>query len=197
MKPFQVASQGVRCGALMITREHVIRVLEGALNALEGQEAENEVSQKGKDKAAQAAEDNAANALHQVLLLLIDGLEKLEKGEVPPIFAPSKVKERGKRPATLWQGRLTAIVAVSVLRRRGHSAEKAIEIVAKAYGVSTDAIRQWRKTLGKDADSKAQMLKAEMRLSIFHLTKTKQGLLTAVARAGQAFRDAQEKKGKG
>jgi hypothetical protein len=166
----------------MITRAQILQVLEGELNVLEDRES---------------LKDNDSNALQQVLLLLIDGLEKLEKGEVPPVFAPSKVKARGKRPATLWEGRLTAIVAVSVLRRAGYSAEKAIDIVAKAFGVSTDAIRQWRKTLGKDADSELQMLKAEMRLSIFPLTKTKEGLLIAVARAGQAFKDAQEKKGKG
>jgi hypothetical protein len=165
----------------VITRAQILQVLEGELNALEDRELE----------------DNHANALHQVLLLLIDGLEKLEKGEVPSVLAPSKVKARGKRPATLWEGRLTAIVAVRVLRRAGYSAEKAIEIVANAYGATTDAIRQWRKTLGKDADSEAQMLKAEMRLTIFPLTKTKEGLLTAVTRAGQAFKDAQEKKGKG
>jgi hypothetical protein len=152
----------------------MIRVLEWELNALEDRKLE----------------DDHANALHQVLLLLIDGLEKLDKGEVSPIFARSKVKARGKRPATLWEGRLTAIVAVRALRRIGYSADKAIDIVANAYGVSTDAIRQWRKTLGKDTDSKAQMLKAEMRLSIFPVTKTKEGLLTAVARAGQAFKDA-------
>lgn len=105
----------------MITRAQILQVLEGELNALEDRELE----------------DNHANALHQVLLLLIDGLEKLEKGEVPSVLAPSKVKARGKRPATLWEGRLTAIVAVRVLRRAGYSAEKAIEIVANAYGAES------------------------------------------------------------
>jgi hypothetical protein len=78
----------------------MIRVLEWELNALEDRKLV----------------DDHANALHQVLLLLIDGLEKLDKGEVSPIFARSKVKARGKRPATLWEGRLTAIVAVRALR---------------------------------------------------------------------------------
>ena len=64
----------------MITRAQILQVLEGELNALEDRELE----------------DNHANALHQVLLLLIDGLEKLEKGEVPSVLAPSKVKSKGK-----------------------------------------------------------------------------------------------------
>jgi hypothetical protein len=58
----------------MITRAHILEVLEGELNALEDRERD----------------DNHANALHQVLLLLIDGLEKLEKGEVPPLLTWSR-----------------------------------------------------------------------------------------------------------
>jgi hypothetical protein len=120
-------------------------------------------------------------------------LALLDKGEVPPLFVPKKVKAKGKRPAKVHELRLKAIAAVKRLRKFGYSAEKAIEIVADAYGPTPEATRQWQKTLGKDTDSEALMLMASY--SIF--PSTKEDLLKAVAGAGQAFKDAQEKKGKG
>jgi hypothetical protein len=153
----------------MITRTQIIQVLEGALNALENQEA---------------TDHNAA--LHRVLLRLSADLALLERGEVPPLFVPKKVKARGKRPGTVRELRLKAIAAVKRLRKFGYSAESAIEIVAGAYGRSPEAIRQWRKTLGKDTDPEAQMLMASYTIH----PSTKEGLLKAIAWAGKAFKHA-------
>jgi hypothetical protein len=165
----------------MITRAHILEVLEGELNALEERELE----------------DRAANDLHQVLLVLIDGLESLNAGEVPPLFAPAEVKTWGEKPATTRMLRLHAIGAVAALQKAGCSIEKAIFLVADAYARSTEAIRQWRKTLGKNKkDTEAQMIKGlwVSRVQTFHWTKD--GLLKDLKRKGQEFKKAQVKKGK-
>jgi hypothetical protein len=164
----------------MMTRAYILEVLEGELNALEDREP--------------VTDHNAA--LHRVLLRLIADLETLEKGEVPPLFARKKVKARGKRPATLRKGRLIAIGAVRTLRKVGYSAEKAIKIVADEHAVSSEAICQWRKTLGKDTDPEALMLMAQLPSSYLLFGWTKEDLLKEVSRAGQAFRAARGKKGK-
>ena len=62
--------------------------------------------------------------------------------------------------------------------------------------MSPEAIRQWRKTLVKDADAEAQVLMALLPSSYSIFKSTKEDLLKAVERTGQAFKDAQEKKGK-
>lgn len=161
----------------MITRAQIIQILEGELNAIEEC-------------------DTADNAqIHQVLKILIVSLKALEGGEVPPLFAPTKVKAKGKRPATLRKRRLIAIGAVSALRKAGYKVEEAIDIVADACGLSSDAIRQWRKTLGKDADPEAQALMQLLPTSFSLFAWTKEDLLNAVKQAGQSFKDAQEKKG--
>jgi hypothetical protein len=162
----------------MITRAYILEVLEGEINVLEGRGL---VTRHESD-------------LYEVLLRLIADLALLEKGEVPPLFVPKKVKARGKRPAKVRELRLKAIGAVIALRKVGCSAQEAIEIVAEAHAVSPETIRHWRKTLGKDTDPEAIMLMALLPYPIFSLKK--ENLLKAVAHTGQAFKDAQEKKGK-
>jgi hypothetical protein len=162
----------------MITRAYILEVLEGELNALEER---------------QATDEN--EAFRKVLVHLVAGFEALEGGEVPSLFVPKKVKARGKWPAKVRKLKLIAIGAVRALRKNGYSAQEAIEIVAEAHAVSADAVRQWRKTLGKDTDLEAKMLMGQLPNSVF--LKPEEGLLKAVERTGQAFKDAQEKKGKG
>lgn len=165
----------------MITRAQILQVLEGELNALEDRES---------------LEDNHANALHQTLLGLIEALHLLNEGEVHPLLAPAKVKKWGKKPATVRTLRLHAIGAVAALRKAGCSVQEAISLVADAYARSTEAIRQWQKTLGKNkGDTEAQMIKGlwVSRVQTFHWTKD--GLLKDLKRKGQEFKKAQEKKG--
>jgi hypothetical protein len=163
----------------MITRAQIIQVLEGELNVVEDREATDE---------------NAA--FRQVLVHLIAGFQALEGGEVRPLFVPKKVKAKGKWPATLRKCRLMAIGAVRALRKAGYKAKDAIQIVAGAYGVTEDAVRQWQKTLGKDTDIEAQMTMSLLPSSYSLFLGTKEGLLEAVTKAGQSFKEAQEKKGK-
>jgi hypothetical protein len=87
-----------------------------------------------------------------------------------------------------------AIGAVRALRKAGYKVEDAIEIVAQSYGVSEEAVRQWRKTWGKDPDPKVQLLMARLPSNYTNLGWTKEGLLKAVQQAGNAFNAA--KKGK-
>jgi hypothetical protein len=162
----------------MMTRAQIIQILEGELNAIEDRDTE----------------DNAQ--IHHVLKVLIVNLKAVEAGdEAPALFIPTKVKAKGKRPATLRKCRLIAIGAVSALRKAGYKVENAIDIVADAYGLSPDAIRQWRKTLGKDTDPEAQILMQSLPSSFSLFALTKDDLLNAVKRAGQSFKDAQGKKG--
>jgi hypothetical protein len=162
----------------MITRAQVIQILVGEINAIEDRDTE----------------DNAQ--IHQVLNVLSASLKALEGGEVPPLFTPKNVTAKGKRPATLRKCRLIAIGAVSALRKAGYKVENAIDIVADAYGLSPDAMRQWRKTLGNDTDPEAQALMQLLPSSYSLFAWTKEDLLKAVKRAGQSFKHAQEKKGK-
>ena len=133
----------------MITRAYILEILESELNALEDQEASDHNS-----------------ALHRVLLRLIADLALLEKGEVPPLFAPKKVKARGKWPTKVRKLKLNAIGAVRALRKVGYLAHEAIEIVAKAHAVDPETVRHWRKTLGKDTEPEAIMLMAQLPNSI-------------------------------
>jgi hypothetical protein len=163
----------------MITRAQIIEILEGELNAIEDRDNE----------------DNAQ--IHQALKILAVSLKALEGGdEAPALFTPKKVQAKGKRPATLRKRRLISIGAVSALGNAGYSVEKAIDVVADAHALSPDAIRQWRKTLGKDKDPEAQALMALLPSSHSLFSWTKEDLLKAVKRAGQSFKDAQGKKGK-
>lgn len=163
----------------MITRAHIIQVLEGELNAVEDREATDEDA-----------------AFRHVLLLLIAGFKSLEEGEVPPLFVPKRVQARGKWPAKVRKLRLIAIGAVKALRNVGCSTQEAIEIVAEAHAVDPETIRYWRKTLGKDTAPEAQGLMWLLPSSYSLFAWTKEDLLKAVKRTGQAFKDAQVKKGK-
>jgi transposase-like protein len=162
----------------MFTRTQIIQILEGELNAIEDRDTE----------------DNAQ--LHHVLNLLIAGLKALEGGEVPPLFDKRKVTAKGKWPAKVRKQRFLAIGAVKALVKAGYKVWEATEIVAKSHGVSPDAVRQWRKTLGKDTDVEAQALMSLLpsRYTLFGWTK--EGLLKAVEQSGKALRDAQQKQGK-
>ena len=163
----------------MITRAHILRVLEGELNALEDREME----------------DNDANALHQVLLVLIEALESLDEGEVHPLFARTKVKTWGKKPATVRKLRLHAIGAVAALRKAGCLAHEAIWLVADAYAVNCETIRKWRKTLGKDMeDTNAQMIKGLWVSEFKRSIGPRMASLGSSKRKGEEFKKAQVKK---
>jgi hypothetical protein len=64
----------------MITRAHILQVLEGELNAVEDRELE----------------DSAANALHQVLQHLIAGLKALEGERFRRSICPQKSESEGE-----------------------------------------------------------------------------------------------------
>jgi hypothetical protein len=160
----------------MNTRAQIIRVLEGEVDAIE---------ERGGEDTAQ---------IHHVLQLLIVGLEALEGGETPPLFVAKKVKAWGEWPAKVRKLRLIAIGAVQALRKVGYSAQEAIKIVADAHAVSSETVRYWRKTLGKDTELEAQLLIGSLPNSIF--LKSKEDLLKAVRRTGEDFKKAQVKKSK-
>jgi transposase-like protein len=91
----------------------------------------------------------------RVLQEAVDGLDSLDWGEIPDIFAPTKGK-RGKHPAAAK--RLTAKAAqyVGVVREMGLSPKKALALVAKEFGEEPGTIRQWIKELRKSKDIRLQ-----------------------------------------
>ena len=162
----------------MNNRAQIIEVLEGELNAMEDREA---------------SEENAI--FLNVLLKLIQGLRMLEKGEVPPIFVPKKVKTRGK-PVTVRNYRLKAISAVWALREAGYSAEKAMQFVADAHGVTPEAVRKWRRELGKSSEPDDLMMKNTLISNYRLFSWTKEKLQEAVKRAAKGYQAATIKNGK-
>jgi len=134
-------------------------------------------------------------ALESLLSEAVEGLDALNLGEIPAIFAPAKVKERWLKPATIRYFKLRALGYVALLRELGRSPESAIAEVADAYNVSEDTIRKWKKTLDKDRSPETMRIKREPRLVYLSAKKlnwpvSEQGLFTKMQRDGLELKKA-------
>jgi hypothetical protein len=102
-----------------------------------------------------------SEALRLLLLEAVEGLVALSYGETQPIFERIKTKDKGRKPYTAKKLRMTALGFVDLLRAKGYTAWKAYITVARAYGVSDDAIKSWQKqkNLGKTSDPWLQSIR--------------------------------------
>jgi hypothetical protein len=89
----------------------------------------------------------------RVMADVLEGLDTLDRGEVPPMFAPTLGKRlRNKYAAQIDRLRIKAILHVDALKRRGYKPEQAVKAVADAFGKSPAAIRAWALQLKKEPE---------------------------------------------
>ena len=138
------------------TRARLRALLEGEIERLE------------KGKPSQEAEDDWWH-----LLELVDGLDALDGGVVPAIFAPAKYAKGAETPRL----QMKALGFVALLRRiadpaakgkkKCYTADKAQMLVADAYGRTSEALRSWEKTFKLKCPE--ELMKAEMGVCyLFH-----------------------------
>ena len=77
------------------------------------------------------------------LIALIEGLEALDAGETPAIFAPTKRRTWGERPYRVEKLQEEAVKHCTFLRMHGYRASKAYRVVGGPYGVDEDAVKKW------------------------------------------------------
>jgi hypothetical protein len=108
------------------------------------------------EKVKQSEDDSDDEELLATLYAAVNGLENLEYGQIDEIFAPADAGYYGLRPATVKLCQARAIGFVLLLKERGESVEAAEEMVAKEFVIGVDALRQWKKTVGKTTDARLQ-----------------------------------------
>jgi hypothetical protein len=108
------------------------------------------------EKLKEAMDNSVEDELLTTLNAAVSGLEKLEYGQIDEIFAPADAGFYGLRPATVKLCQARAIGFVLLLKERGESVEAAEEMVAKEFVIGVDALRQWKKTVGKTTDARLQ-----------------------------------------
>lgn len=113
---------------------------------------------------------------------LAKALEALDQGETPPLLRPSKlVAGRGGHgaPAQINRHRLRAVLGIEYQRHLGafRSVRAAREQIAELYGVESDAMRHWPKSLIK--------VLGEKRFQEYCLSAAFLGLAGQLARKGR------------
>ena len=97
-------------------------------------------------------EPSANNSLLSDLLYeVLDGLDYLDSGETPPIFAPTKGKRQARFPAQIKRLQIRALVHIEALRKRGYSLKNARKVVAERFGRDPETLASWAKKLKKQA----------------------------------------------
>jgi hypothetical protein len=122
----------------------------------------------------------------------INGLDDLDKGETPPIFAPNRALRQKVYPAQIRKLHIQAVVHLQALRRLKN--KKALEAVAGAIGKSPEALRSWEQGLKKEpkVDGINELKQAlhdarmvERTYAGWNLHPTAAGILVAAKRVGQ------------
>ena len=93
-----------------------------------------------------------------VLQEAIDGLDSLDWGETPDIFALGKKGRWGKHPAVAKRFAIKAAGYVEVLKQREKlTKEAAVEkVLAEQFGIEANTLRQWIKGFNKDDDQRVK-----------------------------------------
>jgi hypothetical protein len=137
-----------------------------------------------------------------VLREAVDGLDSLDWGEIPDIFAPTK-GQWGKHPAAAK--RLTAKAAryVGLVHETGLNPKRARELVAKEFGEEPGTIRQWIREVEESKDPRLQdsittcrqLYKVKIK-RVFPLSDLKNNsfFLSEIKTDGIAFRKARTSK---
>lgn len=144
------------------------------------------------EELKESMDDSVDEELLATLDTAVEGLENLEFGQIDEIFAPANVGLNGLRPATVKQCQARAIGFVLLLKKRGTSVAAAEEMVAKEFVIGVDALRQWRKTIGKTTDARLQEIieSYTLRKIKFAPEPTIETLLIEVRRVGEIYRKA-------
>ena len=130
-----------------------------------------------------------------------EGLEALDFGEVPDLFAPIATKRKGRHPRTAEHFRQVAYGFIEILLLHGYEVKKALNAVAKAYfgeRANAEAIKQWRKRIKKqlkDADfaigsPAREMLGVERTMITIGRKSTEAEILARLTKAGKAYQSA-------
>ncbi len=88
-------------------------------------------------------------SLFTVLTEAIEGLDELDYGGYPEIFAQIPMKTKGRLPFKARMLEQKAVESVALLHAMGRKVGEAKETVAKCYGCSIDTMDQWRKAFPK------------------------------------------------
>ena len=148
------------------------------------------------EKLKESMDDSVEAETLTTLNAAVSGLENLEFGQIDEIFAPADIGLHGLRPATVKLCQARAIGFVLLLKERGESVEAAEEMVAKGFLIGVDALRQWKKTVGKTTDARLQeIIKSYTWRTIkFAPDPPIETLLAEVKRVGEIYQKARAAK---
>ena len=119
----------------------------------------------------------------------VTGLENLQFGQVDDIFAPSKLGLHGSRRADVKRCQAHAVGTVFALRKRGYKVADADEVVAKAFVISLDNLREWKKTLKKTKNRVLREIVAFYKYQVIFSTDVT-GILADIERKAVLYKKA-------
>ena len=126
----------------------------------------------------------------------VRGLENLDYGQIDEIFSLPKWAH-GRQPANVRRYQAHAVGHVfSLHKKTGLTVADAEETVAKAYGITSDALRQWKTKLKNSPDPVLIEIVQSYKTTVIFPTDPAK-ILTEIERKGQLYRNAlKPKKGK-
>jgi hypothetical protein len=135
--------------------------------------------------------------LTRVLQEAVDGLDRLDQGETPPIFASIRAQRQKANPVQIRRLKINALVHADALRRLKH--KDSLTKVAKAFYRDVETLRTWQKNLKKGPF--AQELKQALHVArmvegtsaMWGMKPTVDGLLALAARDGDRLRALEAK----
>ena len=135
----------------------------------------------------------------EIFIEAVRGIDALDLGETPPIFAPSKVQTWGTRPAAVRWSQAQAIGHVKLLRMLGLSKKQALEQVASAYSRTTNSMRHWEKSLLKHPVTKVWVDVPVNQFKSYRIfgspsTTSMAAVLSKIKQDGKSFKSAQTQK---
>jgi hypothetical protein len=140
--------------------------------------------------------------LEQLLNAAIDGLDDLDRGEVPEIFRAAKNPKKSRRPATIERIELEALGYVALLQELGDSLTTARSEVADVFGYGYSghgAIRKWREKWTKEAPDSLQEAERSA-IAVYRTHKQlhwpypdKGTVLETIRRLAKRYKDIKEK----